>query len=254
MGEPVRLHVQQAVERVEAARLAGDAVQTADARVDERADVRARALQRRETTLHDLLFARANGDRLGIAIAARREVARRGENALQLVGVAAVVLLEPALHRLFEHSPECVGRDRQRLVVVADEERAVAIGQPQFLPLEDRAVLIAENRDQDLVGELVLHRMPFDVEEAREARARSVLEHVEPPRVRRLRDAHVVRHEVHDLAHPARVHRFYPRPVVRVGANLRVETGRVGDVVAVRAVRDRLQIRRGVAIGDAEGV
>ena len=140
--------------------------------------------------------------------------------------------------------PIRVGRDRQRLVVVADDERAVAIGELQLLPLEHRAVLIAEDRDQDLVGQLVLHRMPVDVEEAREARARAVLEHVEPPRVRRLRDAHVVRHEVHDVPHAARVQRVDPRPVLLVGADLRVEPRRIGDVVAVRAAGHRLQIRR----------
>ena len=153
-----------------------------------------------------------------------------------------------------EDHAERVGRDRQRLVVVADEERAVAIGELQLLPLEHRAVLIAEDRNQDLVGELVLDRVPLDVEEAREARARPVFEHVQPPRVRRLRDAHVVRDQIHHVPHAARVQRVDPRPVLLVGADLRVEARGIGDVVAVRAAGHRLQIRRGVAIADAEVV
>ena len=96
--------------------------------------------------------------------------------------------------------------------------------------------------------------MPFDVEEAREARARAVLEDVEPPRIRRLRDAHVVGHQVHDVPHAARFQRLDPAPVVGIGPDVRVEARRIGDVVAMRAARHRLEIGRRVAIADAERV
>ena len=46
---------------------------------------------------------------------------------------------------------------------------AVAIRELELLPLENRAVLIAEHGDEDLVRELVFHRPPVDVEEARES-------------------------------------------------------------------------------------
>ena len=113
------------------------------------------------------------------------------------------MLFDPALDRIRQNPPVRIGRDRQQLVVVADDEQAVAIGELQLLALEDGAVLIAEDRDEHFVGELVLHRMPFDVEEASEARARPVLEHVEPPRIRGLGDAHVIRHDVEHVPHAA---------------------------------------------------
>ncbi len=43
-----------------------------------------------------------------------------------------------------------------------------------------------------------------------------------------------------------------PAPVLLLGADLRVETCRVGDVVAVRASGHRLEIRRRVAVADAQ--
>ena len=69
-----------------------------------------------------------------------------------------------------------------------------------------------------------------------------------------LRDAHVVRHQIQDVAHAARAQRVDPAPVVLVGADFRIQPGRVGDVVAVRAAGDRLEIRRCVAVADAERV
>ena len=83
---------------------------------------------------------------------------------------------------------------------------------------------------------------------------RAVLEDVEPPRIRRLRDAHVVGHQVHDVPHAARFQRVDPAPVIGLGPEVGVEARGVGDVVAVRAPGNRLQIRRRVAIADAEGV
>ena len=250
--EAVRLQVQQPVERVEAARLPGAAVQPADAALDQIADAAAGGGERREAPLDDLLLARAHRHRRGITIAARRQVAAGGEDALQLVGVGAGVILEPLVNRALEHRGVGVRRDRQRLIEVADEERAVAVGELQLLALEHLAVLAAEDRDQDLVGELILHRVPLDVEEAGEARARAVLEDVEPPRVGRPGDAHMVGHEVHDVAHAAGLQRRDPGPVVLVRADLRVEARGIGDVVAVRAAGHRLQVRRGVAVADPQ--
>ena len=73
--EPVRLLVEQRVERVEAARLSGNAVEAHDARASISArSGGARVGQRRQAPLDDFLLAGAHGDRLGIARAARRQV------------------------------------------------------------------------------------------------------------------------------------------------------------------------------------
>lgn len=116
------------------------------------------------------------------------------------------------------------------------------IREPQLLTFEHGAVLIAENRNQDFVGELVFDRVPLDVEEMRKPGARPVLEHVLPPPVGRLRNAHVVRHEIEDVPHVVRAKRADPFAVFRVGADVRIERRGIGDVVAVRAARDRFQI------------
>ncbi len=254
MREPVRLLVQQPVERIEAARLTGDAVESLDARVDQRADLRARAGQRGQPPLDHFLLTRAQRDVIRVARGPLRQIGGGGEDDFELVRRIARVIGHPAVERVRENPAVRVGRNRQDLVVVRDDERAVAIRQLQLPPLECLAVLIPENRDQHLVGELVLHRMPFDVEEPREARARSVFEHVEPPRIRRLRDPHVVWHHVEHVPHAARAQRLDPGPVVFFAADVGIETRRIDDVVAVRAAGDGLQVRRGVRIGDAERV
>ena len=256
--QPVRLFVEQPIERVEAARLSGDAVEAAHGRVDQRAHVGASLDERVQSPLDHLFLPRANGDVVRIAGAARRKVLGRGGDALELLGIAvsgrARLMREPGVQLEAEHLAVRVGRDRQHVVETPHHERAVAIRELQLLSLEDRAVLIAENRNQHLVGELVLHRVPLDVEEAREAGARSVLEHVEPPGVRRLRNPHVIRHEIEHMPHRVRVELADPRPVVVCRAEVGVETRRVRDVVAVRTARHGLQVRRRVAVADAERV
>jgi hypothetical protein len=56
------------------------------------------------------------------------------------------------------------------------------------------------------------------------------------------------------MAHPEASEPLDPAPVVLVGADLGIEARRIDDVVAVIAAGDRLQIRRGVTIADAERV
>ena len=250
--EAIRLRVQQAVERVEAPRLPVRPVEPPDAAVDELAHAAAAIGERREPALDHFLLARAHGDRFRAALGPRRQVAARRQDAEQLVGVVAGMIGEPVVQILGDDAIVGVWRERQRLLVVADEERAVAVRERELLVLQHLAVLIAEDWNQQLLGELVLHRVPLDVEEAREARARPVLEHVEPPRVRRLRDPHVVRHDVHHVSHAARAERAGPRRVIGVGADLRVELCRIGDVVPVRAAGHGFQVRGGIAVADAE--
>ena len=250
--EPVRLGVEQRIETIERSRLAGDAVEASQAGLQERVHRRAAGRERRETALDHFLLARAQPNRVGVARASWRQVLAGCQNALELVAGVASVRFQPGFELVAQDHAVGVGRHRQAIVVMPDHERAVRIRQLQFLPLEHGAVLVAEDRNQHLVRELVLHGMPFDVEEAREARARTILEDVLPPRVRRLRDPHVVRHDVQHVSHPVRSERVDPAPVVVVGAQVRVQTGRVDDVVAMRAARDRSKVRRRVTIADTK--
>ena len=151
-------------------------------------DVGARGGERGQPPLDDFLLARAHRDRRRARASCAAAGARLAVRMLCSSSASrAGVIVEPARRvRRRRIVAVGVGRDRQPLVVVARRRTRRRVRELQLLPLEHGAVLIAENRDQHLVRELVLHRMPLDVEEAREARARAVLEDVQPPRVRRL--------------------------------------------------------------------
>ncbi len=95
-------------------------------------------------------------------------------------------------------------------------------------------------------------RLPGDVEIGGVGRRGAVLQHVVPPRVLVAEDAHVVGHDVEDLAQAVFVQGRDQRLVIRVRADFRVEALVVGDVVAVHAAGPRLQVRRGVQVRDAQ--
>ena len=122
----------------------------------------------------------------------------------------------------------------------------------QLLVLQELTVLVPEQREQDLVLQLGFDRVPLDIEEARARRRAAVLEHVRPPRVAASRDAHVVGHHVHELAHAMARERLDQAAMVGLGAQRRVELPVVSNVVAVGAVGARLQERRKVAVRDSE--
>ena len=141
---------------------------------------------------------------------------------------------------------------RQPLVEVAQHQLPVLEGERQLAAEQHGAVLVAQDRQQHAVGEVHLGGEPVDVEEARPRRARAVLQHVAPPLVPGRVDAHVVRHEVDDVAHAERAERLdEPREAGRP-AELRVDRVVVGDVVAVRAARPGREVGRRVAVGHAE--
>ncbi len=65
-------------------------------------------------------------------------------------------------------------------------------------------------------------------------------------------DAHVVGHNVDNQAHAALLQAFGKVGELFLRANFGVETGVVGDVIAVGAAGMGHQKRRGVAIGDSQ--
>ncbi len=135
------------------------------------------------------------------------------------------------------------GGDRQTPLEVVDEERAAVAGHPQLAALEDLAVGSAEDGQEHPPAQPLLGRSPVDVEVIGEARARAVLEHVDPPGVLAGADPHVVGDEVDDMAHPAGAEGVCPGHEGFGTADLGVELGRIDQVVAVRAPRLGLQVR-----------
>ena len=99
-----------------------------------------------------------------------------------------------------------IGRDREVAVVVRDRKGAVRVLDLQFAVLEHLAVLVAQNRHDQLElappALILSSRAPVDVEEAGVDRGWPVFEHVEPAEIARVADAHVVGHDVGELAHP----------------------------------------------------
>ena len=141
---------------------------------------------------------------------------------------------------------------RQHRRPVVDREDPLVKDQLQLALLQHAAVLVAEDRQQHLVLELALQRLPVDVEEQRVLRRRAILQHVHPPRVRRLRDPHVVRHEVDDDPHAGLRHFAGEARVLLPRRHLGIELIVIVDVVAVRAPRRRLEDRRQVEMRDAQ--
>ena len=95
-----------------------------------------------------------------------------GQDAQQLAQVRIVLaeLGAQRVHTLAQDQGGPARIDRQVALPIAETQRAVLERQGELATLEDPPILVAEDRQQDLVGELCLHRLPVDVEEARVGR------------------------------------------------------------------------------------
>ena len=255
VGQAIRLRRQQIVEPIEAARMVPLAVERLHRPLDVRQHRGRVGRQPRETALDHFLLAVALGARLRRLRLASRQVPDGREDAQELETVVALAdLREQRVGVDLEDAVVGARRDRQHAAEVVRVERAVDVVQRDLLPLERRAVRVSENRQQHLVLELHLERMPVDVEKRRVLGAGAVLEHVLPPGIGRLRDAHVIGHQVDDVAHVMAAQRPHPAVVALAIAYLRIELRRIGDVVPVCAARHRPEVARCIAVRDAKAV
>jgi hypothetical protein len=199
--EPVGLRLEQLVQRVEAGGIARPAVDGLDRRIDGLTHRRRLAHEPGEPGPRHFLLALALGDLVEVGLGVRRHLLQRRQDAQELVQVR-ILLAELVRERIDGPRVDArrlPGIDGQFVLEVAQHERAVRERQLQLAAFQHAAVLVAENRQQELGVQLRLDRCPVDVEEARRRRAGPVLEHVLPPGVRRGPYAHVVRHEVDDV-------------------------------------------------------
>ena len=90
--QPVRLRVEQLIERVEAARIARFAVDPRQCLFDRLLHLRRFRASALQTSLDDFLFTDALRDALRIGFGALRQIFKRGQNALQF-GVKIFVLM-----------------------------------------------------------------------------------------------------------------------------------------------------------------
>ncbi len=154
--------------------------------------------------------------------------------------------------QLFERDLEDMavgaGGDREFVFEVAQKKSAAFEVNLQLPALEHPSVLIAEDREQNLAAQAGFERMPIDVEIGGVSRAGPVLEHIGPPEVARLADAHVVGNEIEHLSHlrgraAPRPRRHNPARDPIAALSLVV----IGNVVAVQALRARLEIGRRIS-------
>ena len=134
----------------------------------------------------------------------------------------------------------------------AERARSSVVGKLDLPAFERLAVVVSQNGQQHLSLKVRARGRPIDVEVVGKGRRRAVLQNVEPPRVIGT-DAHVVGHDVGNMAHAMALQCRDEVRVVFLAADLGVERLVVhGNVVAVRAALPRAQIRRAVDVAYAE--
>jgi len=182
---------------------------------------------------------------LGIRHRPRRQSAQRGDDALQLDEMR-VVRRQAGAHgfeRRLQDTDPCAGPHRQAAIVESNPEGTARVAQTKLAVFEHAAVLIAQERQEHLVGEVGFRRAPIDVEESRELRARPVFQHVLPVGVRIVGHTHVVRHDVQHQSHVALAQRLRERQEVGLTAQIGIEVTLIGHVVPMRAATARLEQR-----------
>ena len=128
-----------------------------------------------------------------------------------------------------------IGPDREtaRLRIVAE---------PQLAGFEFAAILLAEKGHQYSVAQIRPVGVPVDVEPAGMDRIRPPFEHVEPEGIVGPPDAHVVRHEIQDLAEAVGLQRRVHSREGGLVTQLTVERIVVDDVIAMRAAGARFEV------------
>ena len=162
-------------------------------------------------------------------------------------------LAQPGHRRLQKHGPGA-GRQRQRRFVNGDVKLTVGVDNLDLLILQHASVLIPQRRQQNFVHQLFFGRMPIDIEKPREGTAGTVLQHIPPPKVGGMRDAHMVGNHVGNQSHLVSLERRGKSSERRLVADLRIEARLIGNVVAVDASGPRHEKRRGVDVGDTKFV
>ncbi len=173
-GEAVVLAVDEVVEFVETAGLAGRAVETREAGFEGVA-----SFGRTDQRVVESLFPK---DRIGRGDVGGGVGKRRRCDFAQEVRVS-------------------FGAQRETGVFVKEREFAVLVNEAKFTLFEEDPVVLGQERGEDARATGVGAVVPMDVEEGRVGGVQPVFEDVAPPTVKRPVDAHVVGDEVEEEAH-----------------------------------------------------
>src|SRR5262249_9673866 len=145
--------------------------------LDGRPDVGAGGAQGGEAALDDLLLAVALGDLVGGRVGAGGQVAQGRQDAAQL---AQVLVPVPQVGQggegVFEDGGVGAGGQGQAGRVSRKGEPPLLVGQPDLARLEHPAVLVLQEREEDLVLQVGVDGAPVDVEEGGVGGARAVLQ------------------------------------------------------------------------------
>ena len=151
-----------------------------------------------------------------------------------------------------EQAVERTRRQRQRVLAIADDERAAVALEGDLSAVEHPAVVVGQDGHEHPVAQPCFGWVPVDVEERRVAAGRAVLEHVPPPRVP-AGDGHVVGDDVEHVPQAGVGERLHHSRVRGFPAQLLVDAAVVDDVVAVSTARRRLEVGRREDVADAQG-
>ena len=190
------MRVEQFIERIEAARVAGLPVDLRERFLDRVLDLRRFLATPLQPSFDYFFFARAFSDALGIGFIPARQIIEGGNDALKLGIKTFLLVFDEILQRDLENESVCARRNRQPAIVVGQIKRAFLEMDLELTALEHASVLIGQDWQQHFVAQFDFERSPIDVKIARIYRARSVFEHIHPPLIERLGDAHVVRDKV----------------------------------------------------------
>ena len=199
--QAVRLRVEQFIMGVKTARGARCPVDLPHRFFDRLLDLRGLLATTFQPTLDDFLLANALRDALRIGLSALRQIFERGQDALEFGIKIFLLIFGQILPCDLQNVPISAGRDRQPAIVVGKIKSALFEVDLELAPLEHASVLIAQNRQQNFAAQVRLERMPIDVEVRRVHRARPIFEHIHPPLIKRLGDAHMVGNEIEQLSH-----------------------------------------------------
>ena len=239
VGDAVVLLLEQGVEGVDVG------VEVGHRGVDRGPGVGAFVEQPGELAPQDLVVSVAFGHR-------RRVGPRRRREAPVGAGHVVEVVVAGAGRGVRQQAAERPRRHGQHVVEVADEEPRPVPLDRHLAPVEHPSVVVAEDRQEDRVAQLLLGWVPRDVEVPGPRRRRPVLEHVPPPAVLGAGDGHVVGDDVEHLAQRRVPQRGHHPGVAGDAAEVVARPGGVDDVVAVGRPGRGLEHRRQVGVRHAE--
>ena len=155
----------------------------------------------RDPALDDLLLAVPFGDAIGGVLGVPGQVPDRGQDALELQH-GVVIGPERGRDRLqgrLQDGLITLGVQGEAVVVILDMERRPLPGHAKFAALEDLAIEVPQEGQEDAAAVLGARRgPPVDVEVIGVGGGLPVLKNVVPPWVLVSEDAHVVGHDVQD--------------------------------------------------------